>query len=62
MNFSMWGATAHSTIYTTSVVQLGDFPLEVNGNTDKSGKWSVSDGLYFNTYSIEQDTKGVLHH
>ena len=57
VNFSMWGATAHSTIYTTSMVQLGDFPLEVNGNTEKSGKWSVSDGLWFNAYSVEQDTK-----
>lgn len=37
-------------------IALGDFPLQTNVSTYKEGRWSVADGLKFNSFLLDADT------
>jgi hypothetical protein len=52
----MLGYDIDTKIDATTSVALGDFPLQTNASNYKSGRWSVADGLKFNSFSLEADT------
>jgi hypothetical protein len=42
----------------STVVALGDFPLQTNSRTYKEGKWTVADGLEFKNWTNTADLHG----
>lgn len=42
----------------STVVALGDFPLQTNSRTYKEGKWTVADGLEFKNWTNTADLNG----
>ncbi len=52
----MLGYSIDTKVDATTSLALGDFPLQTNVRSYKDGRWTVADGLKFNSFSLEADT------
>ncbi len=53
----MWGVYSHSANHAAVSLSLGEFPLQTNSSTYKEGRYTVSNGLKFNSYSNSLNQK-----
>jgi hypothetical protein len=57
MKMTIWGATAHLTSNASMSMTVNEFPLEVNGQSYKHGKYAIADGLLFSSFNGIQDAR-----
>ena len=55
MTFSLWGATANTTMNISTWMTVNEFPLEYNSINYKHGKQAMADGLIFSGFNAKCD-------
>lgn len=57
--YTIWGETANTTTTTHGQLTLGDFPFQTFASTYKEAKYTLAQGLAFNSWSVTQETNAT---